>query len=267
MPGKIFLKYDYYHGGLGDFVRGALATYAFCKSRNLEFHIYIPSHPLRHCFDLPLVQPETSTEFDYDIGNTRGALLLERIFDTNPSEEIILLTNAYEFVDDAEIRVAALTFREILRPSSPVLTRVEKIYSALNVRANNYVSLHMRCGDAFMTDYDRYCPGDMRCEPNAALIKVKAAIDTIRYSTSMPILFHTDNYWLREKVAALDCITLSTAIQHTAQHAQNVEDYYDTVAEFYLLGGATTIYYIVPSGFPRWAATIFERPLVNLSSS
>ncbi len=263
MPGRLFLKYDYYHGGLGDFIQGALATYAFCKNRGIEFNVYIPEHPLRNCLEYNDVNPLTSINLLYDVGDEHGGNLLHSIFDNNPSEEVILTTNACQFINDADMRAAIPDFAPHFRPSQKVRHRIASIYDTLNVKPMEYVSLHMRCGDAFMQEYDRRYPNDIRCPPMDALNKVKAAIERIRAETTLPILFHTDSYSLREMAAKeLDCKILPTFIQHTAVHAINADDYYDTVAEFFILGQAETVYTIVPSGFARWSAILFDRPLV-----
>lgn len=267
MPGRIFLKYVYYRGGIGDFVRGALATFAFCKRNRLEFYFYIPDHPLRNCFELEDVKPQTNREFIYDVGNTNGAKQLENIFAQNSSAEIILITNAYQFVAEDELLAAVPEFMQVFKPSASVRAKIDQLHQTLMVGPGAYVSLHMRCGDAYMRDYDRYCPGDARCEPAEALNKVRVAVSRIREKTHLPIVFHSDNYGLRMAVAEqLNCLIPQTAIQHTAQHAIRPDDFVETVAEFFVVGQAATIYSLIPSGFTKWAAAIFGRPLEPLST-
>lgn len=269
MKGKIYWKYDYYRGGLGDFVRGALATYAFCRSRDIEFQIWIPNHPLSKCFELPTIRDVSAPEMlldanhTHDNGAPRERELLESVFAADPSAELCLITNMHTLVSDAELTSAAKTFP--LRPSAAVTDRI----AALAPPAKTYVSLHVRCGDAFMPAFDRYCPGDNRCDPAAALKDVSAAITAIRRDTDLPILFHTDNEALRDAVRHLPLIPLEGRIQHTAQHSENgdVADYYDSVAEFFIISQAAHVYYTVPSGFPRWAAMIGSAPITYLKSS
>jgi hypothetical protein len=268
MPGRIFLKYDYSRGGLGDFVRGALATYTFCKERSIDFNFYIPEHPIRECFEYIDIKPQTSIELIYDVGDTNGAKLLECIFENNPSEEIILTTNAFEFVKENNLRASVSEFAKYFRPSDIVKERMAQIYKSLNVEPKNYVSLHVRCGDAFMCDYDRYCPGDARCEPSAALKDIEIAITEIRRETKLPILFHTDSEALRAAVQHLPVRPLESRIQHTAQHSENgcSADYYDSVAEFFIISQAAHVYYTVASGFPRWASVIGNVQFTYLKS-
>ncbi len=267
MKGKIYWKYDYYRGGLGDFVRGALATYAFCQSRDLDFQIWIPDHPLKVCFDLAqITRPTCSTEITLDAGENREEIL-HKIFDHNPSEEIILITNSYTIVPQPEDWAA--NFKGLLQPATPIRSRIAQIYEQLKIAPRSYVSLHVRCGDAFMRAFDRYCPGDNRCDPATALKDVEAAITVIRRDTDLPILFHTDSEELRFAVRHLPLIPLESRIQHTAQHSEtgDAADYYDSVAEFFIIAQAAHVYYTVPSGFTRWSTTLYGTPLTLLRPS
>jgi hypothetical protein len=272
MPGKIYWKYDYYRGGLGDFVRGALSTYAFCRDHGIEFAIWIPDHPLSKCFDLPTITgtvsaPEMLLDHNDPVHN-EGApnerRLIESIFETNSSSELTLITNIYTLVPHADLVSAAPEFARILRPSAAVLDRI----ASLAPPPKTYVSLHVRCGDAFMRAFDRYCPGDTRCDPATALKDVEAAVAAIRHDTDLPILFHTDNEALRTAVRHLPVRPLASRIQHTAQHTETGDpaDYYDSVAEFFIIAQAAHVYYTVASGFPRWASMIGNVKTTHLKS-
>ena len=268
MPGRIFLKYDYYRGGMGDFVAGALATYAFCKERSIEFNFYIPDHPIRQCFEYTDIVPYTSIVIIYDVFNTNCIKLIDYIFASNPSEEIILITNAHQFIKKEQLYAAVPEFVTYFKPSDIIKRIIAHMHNTLNVKPAKYVSLHVRCGDAYMRPFDRYCPGDNRCDPNLAIKDVEAAIATIRHDTDLPIIFHTDSEALRNAVRHLPIKPLESRIQHTAQHSESGDaaDYYDSVAEFFIISQAAHVYYTVASGFPHWASVIGNVPVTHLKS-
>ena len=235
--------------------------------RGLNFHIWIPSHPLSACFNLETVsRPDTATELLIDASSPTSSKLLEYIYDNNPLEEIVLITNAFDIISATCLKSAVPGFRNLLRPSAAVQEVIRRQYDTLKVDGpGSYVSLHVRCGDAFMKSYDRYCPGDARCTPEDAVVSVKAAILRIRESTDLPILFHTDSYELRDAIADLPLKVPTTVIQHTAQHTEGgLNDYYDAVAEFFIIGQAASVYYTVPSGFTRWSCALFDKEPICL---
>ena len=79
MP-KIWYTTDYYRGGLGDFLCGALGIYSVCRSNDYEFDIYLPAdHPLSSCFQVHTEKPQVAKQIIMNAELFDGAAVKRRL--------------------------------------------------------------------------------------------------------------------------------------------------------------------------------------------
>jgi hypothetical protein len=271
MP-TVYFSSSYYRGGLGDFVCGALSLYAFCREQHFQFGgIYVGAHPLSECFNTLKVKPQTARHMLIDATEQlnqmvpRARQILLRELKGRPFKELLVTTNAGTFTND-ETRDTYLDdfAHNVLVPSQAVTMRIGDLYRQLRLMPRTYISLHVRCGDMFMGAADCYCPTDRRIGPEEAAQKILKLLPALK-TGGLPIILHTDSPQLRALLRGTDLHILETHIQHTAQHSptNSAEDYYDTVAEFFIVGQAAKILYLTWSGFGYWAAklhnTVYEK--------
>ena len=246
---------NYYRGGLGDFFNGALSLFALVQNR-ANFQIWLDDRlPLAACFDLPPAKPlgkhlllDATSETMKEAPKQTDQILSEIARGHN----LTVITNIGTFVPSETLASAVPAFHVLFKPSFAVDRRRVQLLEGVGVRGA-YASLHIRCGDGYSGSPNCYCPGDRRLDPEMAFAQLLSFVCDLE--DNLPIIFHTDNEGLRARVAACipELCVLGSSIQHTAEPG----DCIDTVAEFYIVGGAQKIYYMVDSGFTRMPALLF----------
>ena len=256
MRRQVIYTTNYYRGGLGDFFNGALSLFALVREV-ADFNIYLPSSlPLAICFDLIPTNPVgmnlllDATGETMTMAQNQAATVMTALHE---GHDLTVITNIGTFVPSSKLSAAIPEFMRLFKPSSAVDRRRRQLLESVGVRGP-YISLHVRCGDGYSNSPNCYCPNDRRMDPEMAFAQLLAFVCDLK--DDLPIIFHTDNVELRTRVAA--CIPelhiLESAIQHTAEPGGSC---IDTVAEFYVVGGAEKIYYMVDSGFTRMPALLF----------
>jgi hypothetical protein len=263
MRPKVVYATNYYRGGLGDFFNGGLSLFALVREV-ADFAIWLPSTlPLAACFDLAPEKPvgqhilldatgETMVEAPGQAATIMSALAL--------GQSLTVTTNIGTFVPWCDLEAAVPEFMRLFKPSAAVDRRRVQLLESAGVRGD-YISLHVRCGDGYSGSPNCYCPGDLRLDPELAFAQLLSFVCGLE--DDLPIIFHTDNLALRERCRAAipELRTLDVAIQHTAEPGGSC---IDTVAEFFIVGGAKKIYYMVDSGFTRMPSLMFgvERQMI-----
>ena len=250
---------NYYRGGLGDFFNAALSLFALVREM-ADFKIWLPSSlPLAECFVLIPVKPtgrhllldatgETMVEAPNQASTIMTAL--------NQGHDLTVITNIGTFVPSDALVAAVPDFMHLFKPSVAVDRCRCQLLDIAGI-LGPYISLHVRCGDGYSGSPNCYCPDDRRLDPEMAFAKLLSFVCDLE--DDLPIIFHTDNLELKERVRLTipELHILESAIQHTAEPGGSC---IDTVAEFYIVGGAQKIYYMVDSGFTRMPALLFNIP-------
>jgi hypothetical protein len=256
MRPKVTFTTNYYRGGLGDFFNGAISLFALVRDV-ADFQIWLPkSLPLADCFDLTSVKPSGRQILLDATGETmvdapRQAALVRNLI--KEGNDLTVITNIGTFVPSSALVVAVPSFMELFKPSAAVDRRRSELLGLAGVHGE-YISLHVRCGDGYSDSPNCYCPGDRRLDPDMAFAQLLSFVCDLK--DDLPIIFHTDNLSLRERCRASipELLTLDVSIQHTAEPGGSC---IDTVAEFFIVGGAKKIYYMVDSGFTRMPSLLF----------
>jgi hypothetical protein len=247
----------YYRGGLGDFFNGAISLFALVREI-ADFQIWLPPQiPLAACFDLPPVSSVSKTHLLLDSTaatiKSSAAEAAQVLAAIAQGQHLTVITNIGTFVPSEALVAAVPAFHALFKPAAAVDRRRAELLEGAGVRGK-YASLHVRCGDGYTGSPNCYCPGDRRLDPEMAFAMLLGFVCDLK--DDLPIILHTDNAGLRTRVAT--CIpelrVLGGSIQHTAEPGG---DCVDTVAEFYVVGGAQKIYYMVDSGFTRMPALLF----------
>ncbi len=263
MRPKVIYTTNYYRGGLGDFFNGGLSLFALVHDI-ADFSIWLPeSLPLAECFDLAPVKPvgqhllldataETMAE-----APGQAAIIMSALA---KGQNLTITTNIGTFVPSSALAATVPKFMRLFKPSAAVDRRRSELLEGVGV-SGEYISLHIRCGDGFSGSPNCYCPGDRRLDPELAFAQLLSFVCGLE--DDLPIIFHTDNLALRERcrTAIPELRVLDAAIQHTAEPGGSC---IDTVAEFFIVGGAKKIYYMVDSGFTRMPSLMFgvERQMI-----
>lgn len=256
MRRQVIYTTHYYRGGLGDFFNGALSLFALVREV-ADFKIYLPSSlPLSECFDLIPANPLgrhlllDATGETMNMARNQAATVMTALYE---GHDLTVVTNIGTFVPSNELSAAVPEFMRLFRPSAAVDRRRSQLLERVGVRGP-YISLHIRCGDGYSGSPNCYCPNDRRMDPEMAFAQLLGFVCDLK--DDLPIIFHTDNAELRARVATCipELCILDATIQHTAEPGG---DCIDTVAEFYVVGGAEKIYYMVDSGFTRMPALLF----------
>ena len=264
MP-KIWYTTDYYRGGLGDFLCGALGIYHFCRQAGFEFDIYLPAeNPLSDCFDVATEKPQVAKQIIMNAEMFDGEGVKRRLTKEMrgfPLKVIMVSTNVPTIATEDEMDTVVEDFMKVLRPSAALVAEVQKLQRDLGIETGKYASIHARCGDAHMTS-TTINMGDNRMAPTVAATLVQRAAAAI--SSDLSVIVHTDSATLRKSIKCGDQIKVcDTFIQHTGEpigfhqiRRPGVQKigYLQTVAEFYIMCGAKEIYYTTSSGFSRFAA-------------
>jgi hypothetical protein len=262
MP-KIWYTTDYYRGGLGDFLCGALGIYHFCRQAGYEFDIYLPAeNPLSDCFQVSTERPQVAKQIIMNAELFDGEGVKRRLTKEMrgfPLKVIMVSTNVPTIATEDEMDTVVDDFMKLLRPSAALMDEVQKLQTYLGIETGKYVSIHARCGDAHMTS-TTINVADNRMLPTVAAKLVQRFADVM----PGPVIVHTDSATLRGAIRTSDQVKVcNTFIQHTGEpigfhdlRRANIQEigYLQTVAEFYIMSGAKEIYYITPSGFSRFAA-------------
>lgn len=265
----IVQTYNYGDGGLADTLRSMLAFYIFCKKHSITYYISFGEHPFSLCFSPLPPKIENGTKFslfenmsgktDIQMANFLKYISNDKSF-VLPNNAIlpnfVVRSNVFDFMTIKELEENKKEFLEYLNVTDRVKERIRDFG-----KVENFVAIHVRCGDIYMKEVN--CGVDARMTPeNAAKIIDKITKDGREREKF--ILF-TDNYWLKEKY---DHLCLNGIIHHTAlkmgDKEKEIEGVIDCVAEFFAMGTAKKIITLTNSGFSFWSAFFHNVPIFEI---
>lgn len=143
-------------------------------------------------------------------------------------------------------------------PLSCMFYFTDDVVQNVPVSHDNYISIHLRLGDAFLETDTQYvlCKSDTRQYNETALFAF------IEANCDKNIMFFCDNNAYKERVKAkYDFITITSyPIGHTSLSNTTQQQVLDGITEFYLLANSDAIYHASDSGFSLMAAKFREIP-------
>lgn len=262
-------------GGIGDFIRSSISFYVFSKKNNLKYYIDFSNYKyFNECFELEKIPEINNYPFEeLYIMNVVGKIedkILNKLI--NKSKVYYIYTNSFGFIDNQEINNYIYDyFKIVLKPSKKVENYIEKIYNEFNLKENNYVSFHLRCGDKIMC---------MNNEENKNLTHVLFNIDNHdeinnlkkyieifmnKFNLDLPIIIHSDSQILKKKLKDINdkLIIINNQIRHNSVDIgiNTEESNIQTVGEFYLIAKSYCILSKTYSGFSHYASLVYNKKL------
>lgn len=271
-------------GGIGDFIRSALSFYSLCKRYGYEYYISFEENPiLKSCFIYKSVPTEYINMDKISIRIEQKDIIFNEDFFTTKVNDIInetnninkvicLYSNAIGIEKYENINLIKEEFlNNILIPSVSVQNYINLTYRQLDIFNNNYLSVHIRCGDKYIeTENKQYNSKDKRLDIDNIEIydKYNNCIQTFikKYNIDLPILIHSDCNLFKKNLINLNnnYKILDIKISHISENTGSTDEdsYIATVAEFYILANANII--LAPytySGFSHIGSLINNKPL------
>ena len=279
----IIHKHDIPYGGIGDFIRSALSFFTLSQKMGYEFYIDLSDNiKLKNCFITPSI-PMTVSYENFEIIKLGGGIYkYEDIEQTlykikNNPKTYIIYSNAIGYEKNIS-DYTSYFFSNILKPSLAVNNLLDDIYKKYDLTPNNYVSVHIRCGDRHMgRNLDgkinlQCCDFRIDIDNNNSYEHFNNIINNFKnnYDIKIPIIIHSDSVLFKQKF--IDFQNLDIEIQHlngfSVGSNNNDSAYISTTAEFYFIANAEKI--IMPdvyTGFSHSASLVNATKLyVNFDS-
>jgi hypothetical protein len=281
-------------GGIGDFLRSALSFYSLAIRCRYGFCIDLSDNPhLQQCFITPPISTHVNMKNAETIRLLRGIYSIDDMkcvlekFKNQPAV-YVLYSNAigFEKIEDLHAIIPHF-FSTIIKPSQLVIDYLNNIYATYGLQKNNYISVHVRCGDRNMCkrsnptvwgDGDNPNRRDFRIDvgdadvPNRYNNLIQTFIKKQDIDANVPIVIHSDSSVFKQKLHAVNpnYKIIDIEIQHIAENIgnNNLDSYVSTIAELYMIANASKIFMPnVYSGFSHLASLINQIPLyVNMNS-
>lgn len=248
--------------GLGDYLRGCIYLYNWCKANDCEFAIdfsrhKLASHLVCHTFSSPTLD-NTFHCFDYDqlskhLSEKVQAEGTVHVFTNGPLDSSKLTQDTKEFM-----KKHALTPKESMQK---LITRA-KVEMGLDTRP--YVIVHARLGDAYVIDTKN--SKDIRLD-----IMQKLVAHISSESQKHSILVLSDSTLFSKKMSELKIPNVFTTVNygtpaHVGHHSGTIEQTQCTMLDFFLMSESSridqfSIYHEWSSGFSDYCSRIFDVPL------
>jgi len=233
--------------GIGDYLRGTLFLYQYCKKKGMSLGVCFSGHPLSACMLSPLVLDRALIskrrlcvlEDDPSLLDLGGIFFSNKFpkFPLGPEEKYFVRTNCLTPLLNHEERVAAAMDR-------------------MGVKIKSYFVLHVRIGDrdgeAFSTEEKN---GLLKTLENLALPK--------SYWSQTVLL--TDSPMLRTLPPFDQFLSSNLMVGHAGVSGASTSSIIDSMAEFSLIEHSSGVFqmssYAWGSGFSGMACSIFDVPL------
>lgn len=271
--GTIIHKHSYKCGGIGDFIRASISFYSICKRFGYNYYISFDENKyMGDCFDTPNIPDDIKTQNKSYLELIAGTCDFEAIRPVinilEKNAVCIVKSNLIGFESCENLnKIRQEYFSQILKPTNKVIEKINEIYNKFNISENNYISIHIRCGDKNMSSNHLI---DLRIDINNdnTYTKYNEIIKdfVLKYGENLPILIHSDCKVFKNKIKELNAniIDIDLSIKHIAEDIgdNTSNNYIATIAEFYILSKARKIYMPdVYSGFSHIASYVEGKPL------
>ncbi len=268
MTGILIHKHTLGCGGIGDFIRASISFYSICKRYGHQYFISFEGNNLLYnCFEtIPIPQHINNLskrEIDLINGTCKFEFIQPVLDVLNQGLVCELKSNLVGFESNDNInKVRQEYLNVVLKPTNHIKEAIKNIYNEYNLSDNNYISIHVRCGDRTMgskisKDIRVNIDSEETYKKYNGMIKYFEKI----YSENLPIVLHSDSTVFKNKMKELNpkLIILDIDIKHIAEDIGNntPNSYISTIAEFYIISKARKIYMPdVYSGFSHIASIL-----------
>ena len=258
--------------GMGDYIRGTIALFYFCRQYNYELFLdndheiflFLRSHP-RFLKDHPLSNSTNEVLPPIDYSSIYHQL--ERMFQSN--ESFCTMTNSFYKSPSGVLEnwpVITNECREfitdIFTPSDEILEQMDNRFNHLSInKEKGYSVIHLRLGDAYLHNdhVNKDVLGVLVSKIRNVVSENKQYIllaDSEKMSQEIvgqiPGLF----YWQGSKIHLGD---LRTTTEQDKQIAVR-----NTMTDFFIMRECDEIYCLHSSGFSKVASLLFAKPLYNM---
>jgi hypothetical protein len=250
----------HYCPGFGDWLRGTVTLWKYCKKYNYELYIdpnihpifqYLEDHPCFLAHTLPvqeLISPLSYVEIDAK---------LQELFLKN--ESFATLTNAIYDLESPDV-YADITpneckdfIRSVLTPNQLLKNNLDKAYQQLGIDCNReYRVIHLRFGDNYLFqntfDQEYYNSIYWRIEhlvTSESEYQYILLCDTAVFGQKIKQDFPQIHYWDNHKT-------------HLGTADQLQDGVLDTLTDFFIMSKACAILTIFDSGFSRMCTRIYD---------
>lgn len=272
----IIHKIQHGSGGIGDFIRSSLSLYSVCKRLDLQYYIDFENNPNYYeCFIVQTL-PKINNKYTETIGlmNLEGhsKIIHDAINKITHIPKIYyIITNALGFESNDNINnIIDDYFNHILKPSSKTVNYIQDVYNQYGINENNYISVHVRCGDAIMeknynANSNHHVHKLVEIDDNEFYINLDNIIKNFKkkYHIELPVIIHSDSIYFKNKLKSLNSlyIYLDVNIAHySAQIGPNDEQSnIQTVSEFFIIANANSIIAPTYSGFSHIASIVNKK--------
>lgn len=273
--------------GIADFIRGSLLLYAICRMNNTKYYINFENYPyLKQSFNIDNIHIPNVNKNEINLMSYIGkSCFCDNI--VKKLSTILEQTGIYETAsniieknkNDLIMKFKNDYFLKVLVPSNNILNKIKNIYFKYGLSENNYISVHVRCGDYNLEKNTKATSkrSDRRFDVGGKLrhfMKINIAVMKFMKDNNLniPIVLHSDSKAFKEKMLGINktYICLDLKIEHTGHSSEynTAESYFDTIAEFYIISKSRYILLLNKySGFSHIASLIENKPLyVNFES-
>jgi hypothetical protein len=273
--------------GFGDFIRGCYFTMHFCRKFNFHLNIII-NHPVAYflknykdyyessysklyhnvfsdilmcTFNNMKETKMDSNNYIIDVVKKKSIMneFLNYLYKMTVHNNNIFIYNImfpYDKLSERDLNY----MQKILEPSLEMDKYIDETLDLLNLNKREYVIIHIRCGDEYLTQNNT----------NFAIDYIKKIFQELtnifNNNYSKNYLLIADNNEIKQFLVKMfpNIKTLYKEITHLGEDANNLDKIKNTMLDFYLIANSNYIYsftsYLHGSGFSLWSATTYGIP-------
>lgn len=255
--------------GLGDFIRGCFFLNQLCYILQIEFDLDISKHPMSKFIE------NCTKNFDIDYDsitidqtlklNTRDEIhkyaenLIQQLNNHN-SEIYYLCTNEFPFCDNVKHN-AIQKIKSNLIPNNTMNNYIDETLYNLKLKKNEYVTIHIRTGDKYLTTNELHNKADIKNIINFLITNTNKNKKYLIISDSNKLKYHLRIFF--------NFYMTFNQIEHLGGEFSPSEEndgVKNTLLDFYLMSYSNAVIslscYSHGSGFSKWCAKIHNIPYI-----
>ncbi len=234
--------------GFGDFLRGCIALYQYCKLNGHTFYISLQRHPLKKFLNSTGENELINSAVIYSYPN-----LVPNSIENNHSLEIYMFTNAN---CDIPLSIDCKEyFKSFLKPSSFLQEKIDYKMKELDIVSKEYSIVHVRTGDKYLI---HNVPMDHNI---CTLLYNQMIIDGCIKDKTILLSDNTECSKILNKIdGRLICSgTIPVHIGHKSCSNNDVA-LESTLIDLHLIINSKEIYSYPGSGFPMIVSYVYDIP-------
>lgn len=275
-----YIRYTGIVGGMGDFIRGCLFTYQYCKIAGLDFDINLRYHPIGKYFknydkfeeiDTNILDNiEYSSIINYYPDYAQYSMLKRKILESTVKQLLVDLKNAQFKNGTAYITTHAFPIFELTQDeinfikskfefTEHIKQQYDEVCNILKITPKMYNILHIRAGD------DMIFRRDGITKRGKFISKIDSYLKA--YKLDVPIILLSDSEEIKEYVSENyeNVKVLKSVVSHLAyEHTHSEQGIIDTLTDFEVICNSLNIVcytnYAHGSGFAIWPGILNSIP-------